>query len=50
MKKLVLHYMLDAVITVVDAVHAMQQLDEYEEAQMPGWICRQNTAGRKQIS
>ncbi len=27
------HYMLDAVITVVDAVHAMQQLDEYEEAQ-----------------
>jgi G3E family GTPase len=27
------HYMLDAVITVVDARHAMQQLDEHEEAQ-----------------
>ena len=27
------HYMLDAVITVVDAHHAMQQLDEHEEAQ-----------------
>ncbi|WP_292937324.1 GTP-binding protein [Noviherbaspirillum sp.] len=27
------HYMLDAVITVVDAKHAMQQLDEHEEAQ-----------------
>lgn len=27
------YYMLDAVITVVDARHAMQQLDEYEEAQ-----------------
>lgn len=27
------HYMLDAVITVVDARHAMQQLDDYEEAQ-----------------
>jgi G3E family GTPase len=26
-------YMLDAVITVVDAKHAMQQLDEHEEAQ-----------------
>ena len=28
-----LHYMLDAVVTVVDARHAMQQLDEHEEAQ-----------------
>ncbi len=28
-----LHYMLDAVITVVDARHAMAQLDEHEEAQ-----------------
>lgn len=28
-----LHYMLDAVITVVDAKHGMQQLDEHEEAQ-----------------
>ena len=27
------HYMLDAIITVVDARHAMKQLDEYEEAQ-----------------
>jgi G3E family GTPase len=27
------HYLLDAVITVVDAVHAMQQLDAHEEAQ-----------------
>jgi len=27
------HYMLDAVITVVDARHAMTQLDEHEEAQ-----------------
>ena len=27
------YYMLDAVITVVDARHAMQQLDEHEEAQ-----------------
>jgi G3E family GTPase len=27
------HYMLDAVITVVDARHAMQQLDRHEEAQ-----------------
>jgi G3E family GTPase len=26
-------YMLDAVVTVVDAVHAMQQLDQHEEAQ-----------------
>jgi G3E family GTPase len=28
-----MHYMLDAVITVVDAKHAMQQLNDYEEAQ-----------------
>ncbi|NEX61339.1 CobW family GTP-binding protein [Noviherbaspirillum galbum] len=28
-----MHYMLDAVITVVDSRHAMQQLDEHEEAQ-----------------
>ena len=28
-----MYYMLDAVVTVVDARHAMQQLDEYEEAQ-----------------
>jgi G3E family GTPase len=28
-----LHYLLDAVVTVVDAKHAMQQLDRYEEAQ-----------------
>ncbi|MET3131830.1 G3E family GTPase [Oxalobacteraceae bacterium GrIS 1.11] len=27
------HYMLDAIITVVDARHAMQQLDQHEEAQ-----------------
>ena len=27
------HYMLDAIITVVDARHAMTQLDDYEEAQ-----------------
>jgi len=27
------HYMLDAVVTVVDAKHAMQQLDQFEEAQ-----------------
>lgn len=27
------HYMLDAIITVVDAKHGMQQLDEHEEAQ-----------------
>ncbi|MCE3606868.1 GTP-binding protein [Massilia sp. P8910] len=27
------HYMLDAVLTVVDARHAMTQLDEYEEVQ-----------------
>ncbi|MFC5472368.1 CobW family GTP-binding protein [Paraherbaspirillum soli] len=28
-----MHYMLDAIITVVDAKHAMQQLDQQEEAQ-----------------
>jgi G3E family GTPase len=28
-----MHYMLDAVVTVIDARHAMQQLDEHEEAQ-----------------
>ena len=28
-----LHYLLDAVVTVVDAKHAMQQLDQFEEAQ-----------------
>ncbi|MBR7800451.1 CobW family GTP-binding protein [Undibacterium fentianense] len=28
-----LHYMLDAVVTVVDAKHAMTQLDQHEEAQ-----------------
>lgn len=28
-----MHYMLDAVVTLVDARHAMQQLDEHEEAQ-----------------
>ncbi|MDR3480788.1 MAG: GTP-binding protein [Burkholderiaceae bacterium] len=27
------HYMLDAVVTVVDAKHAMQQLDQFEEVQ-----------------
>jgi G3E family GTPase len=27
------HYMLDAMVTVVDARHAMKQLDEHEEAQ-----------------
>ena len=27
------HYLLDAVVTLVDAKHAMQQLDEHEEAQ-----------------
>jgi G3E family GTPase len=27
------HYMLDAIVTVVDARHAMQQLDQHEEAQ-----------------
>jgi G3E family GTPase len=32
-EEVALHYMLDAVITVVDARHAMQQLSEHEEAQ-----------------
>ncbi|MBV8665783.1 MAG: GTP-binding protein [Burkholderiaceae bacterium] len=27
------HYLLDAVVTVIDAKHGMQQLDQYEEAQ-----------------
>ena len=27
------HYLLDGVITIVDASHAMQQLDQYQEAQ-----------------
>ncbi|MDB5841248.1 MAG: GTP-binding protein [Herminiimonas sp.] len=32
-EEVALHYLLDAVITVVDARHAMQQLDQHEEAQ-----------------
>ncbi|MGV3740745.1 MAG: CobW family GTP-binding protein [Burkholderiaceae bacterium] len=32
-EEVAMHYLLDAVITVVDAKHAMQQLDSYEEAQ-----------------
>lgn len=32
-EEVALHYMLDAVITVVDAKHGMQQLDAHEEAQ-----------------
>lgn len=28
-----MHYLLDAIVTVVDAKHAMQQLDQHEEAQ-----------------
>ena len=32
-EEVAMHYMLDAVITVVDARHAMRQLDEHEEAQ-----------------
>lgn len=32
-EEVALHYMLDAIITVVDARHAMQQLDQHEEAQ-----------------
>lgn len=32
-EEIAMRYMLDAVITVVDARHAMQQLDEHEEAQ-----------------
>ena len=27
------HYLLDGIITIVDASHAMQQLDQYQEAQ-----------------
>ena len=32
-EEVAMHYLLDAIITVVDAKHAMQQLDQYEEAQ-----------------
>lgn len=32
-EEVAMHYLLDAVITVVDAKHAMNQLDEHEEAQ-----------------
>src|SRR3954452_17843739 len=32
-EEVAMHYLLDAIITVVDARHAMQQLDEHEEAQ-----------------
>jgi G3E family GTPase len=32
-EEVALHYLLDAIITVVDAKHGMQQLDAYEEAQ-----------------
>lgn len=32
-EEVALHYLLDAIITVVDARHGMQQLDAYEEAQ-----------------
>jgi G3E family GTPase len=32
-EEVAMHYLVDAVITVVDARHAMQQLDRYEEAQ-----------------
>ncbi|MGS0742131.1 CobW family GTP-binding protein [Glaciimonas sp. GG7] len=32
-EEVAMHYMLDAIITVVDAKHAMQQLDDQEEAQ-----------------
>jgi G3E family GTPase len=32
-EEVAMHYLLDAVITVVDAKHAMHQLDTYEEAQ-----------------
>ncbi|CAN5368535.1 GTP-binding protein [soil metagenome] len=32
-EEVAMHYLLDAVITVVDAKHAMQQLDQHEEAQ-----------------
>jgi G3E family GTPase len=32
-EEVAMHYLLDAVVTVVDAKHAMHQLDEHEEAQ-----------------
>jgi G3E family GTPase len=32
-EEVAMHYLLDAIITVVDARHAMQQLDRHEEAQ-----------------
>ncbi|WP_334190968.1 CobW family GTP-binding protein [Noviherbaspirillum sp.] len=32
-EEVAMHYLLDAVVTVVDARHGMQQLDEHEEAQ-----------------
>jgi G3E family GTPase len=32
-EEVAMHYLLDSIITVVDARHAMQQLDEYEETQ-----------------
>jgi G3E family GTPase len=32
-EEVAMHYLLDAIVTVVDARHAMQQLDEHEEAQ-----------------
>lgn len=32
-EEVAMHYLLDAIITVVDARHAMQQLDQHEEAQ-----------------
>lgn len=32
-EEVAMHYLLDSIITVVDARHAMQQLDEHEEAQ-----------------
>jgi G3E family GTPase len=32
-EEVAMHYLLDAIITVVDAMHAMQQLDLHEEAQ-----------------
>jgi G3E family GTPase len=32
-EEVAMHYLLDAVVTVVDAKHAMQQLDQHEEAQ-----------------
>jgi G3E family GTPase len=32
-EEVAMHYLLDSILTVVDARHAMQQLDEHEEAQ-----------------